>query len=280
MPLPNALYIGPDKAGSTWLYEYFRAHHEVSVTPAKDIYFFDRYYGNGLHWYSSQFSGGAKIVAEVCHDYLYSKVAAERIRRDLPGVKLLLFLRCPIERAWSHYLFLRRSAITSDDFMTAVTAYPDIVERSKYARHLREYVVLFDSEQIGLFDFAELKMCPTCFVSHLCDFLRIEPLDPFTNPGFVRARGAVRVAAVPRSFLLTKLAKRSAQLLRRAGQPKLLGRLKRGRVANTLFKTLPRASAESIPPEVEQFLRDALCEDVAALREMVPEVARFGPWRL
>ena len=45
--LPNFIYIGPDKAGSSWLHEMLIGHPEVYLTPAKDLYFFDRYYDRG-----------------------------------------------------------------------------------------------------------------------------------------------------------------------------------------------------------------------------------------
>ena len=38
---PDFLYIGPDKSGSTWLYEVLRRHPEVFVPSVKDLYFFD-----------------------------------------------------------------------------------------------------------------------------------------------------------------------------------------------------------------------------------------------
>ena len=46
--LPNLVYIGPDKAGSTWLFHLLTHHEDVFVTPAKDLYFFDRFFDNGL----------------------------------------------------------------------------------------------------------------------------------------------------------------------------------------------------------------------------------------
>ena len=46
--LPNFLYVGPDKAGSSWLHETLIKHPDVYLTPAKDLYFFDRYYDRGL----------------------------------------------------------------------------------------------------------------------------------------------------------------------------------------------------------------------------------------
>ena len=77
--LPNFLYVGPDKAGSSWLHEVLLKHPDVYLTPAKDLYFFDRYYDRGSSWYAAQFRDARqeKIVGEVCQDYLFHPEAAE-----------------------------------------------------------------------------------------------------------------------------------------------------------------------------------------------------------
>ena len=109
--LPNLIYIGPDKAASTWFFQLFRAHPEIFVTPAKDVYFFDRYFDKGLDWYAQQFEGGEghQVVAEISHDYLISPIAAERIRETLPNTKLMVCLREPCDRAFSCYLHMVKS---------------------------------------------------------------------------------------------------------------------------------------------------------------------------
>jgi len=116
---PTFLFIGPDKSGSTWLYEVLRQHAQCFVPPVKDIYFFDRYYERGLDWYFRFFEAappGTLAAGELSHDYLFSSAAAERIAQDLPGVKLITSLRDPAERTFSHYLYMIRSGRTRLDF--------------------------------------------------------------------------------------------------------------------------------------------------------------------
>ena len=43
-PLPNFLFIGTAKAGSSWIFEILREHPQVFVPDAKDLHFFDKYY--------------------------------------------------------------------------------------------------------------------------------------------------------------------------------------------------------------------------------------------
>ncbi len=95
--LPNFLYVGPDKAGSSWLHEVLLKHPDVYLTPAKDLYFFDRYYDRGTDWYAAQFrdAGDQRIVGEVCQDYLFHPDAAARIDETLGPVKVMVSLRDP-----------------------------------------------------------------------------------------------------------------------------------------------------------------------------------------
>ena len=116
---PNFLYIGPDKSGSTWMYNILSQHPECYVPTIKDIYFFDQFYYKGIDWYLSFFKDAShnyKAVGELSHDYLYSKKAAERIFFHYPKVKLITCLRNPIDRTFSNYLFLIRNGITKLSF--------------------------------------------------------------------------------------------------------------------------------------------------------------------
>jgi hypothetical protein len=96
--LPNFIYIGPDKAGSSWLHEVLFQHPEVFLTEAKDLYFFDRYFDRGLSWYRNQFRRATpehRVVGEVCQDYLFEPEAAKRIRDCLGEINLMVTLREP-----------------------------------------------------------------------------------------------------------------------------------------------------------------------------------------
>ena len=78
MTAPTFLHLGPGKAGSTWVHETLLTHPEVYLTPAKDLYFFSRYYDRGRQWYVDQFADAPAhcgVVGEVCPDYLQHFVA-------------------------------------------------------------------------------------------------------------------------------------------------------------------------------------------------------------
>ena len=116
MNLPNFLHLGPGKAGSTWVHEALSTHPEVFLTPAKDLYFFSRFYDHGPDWYAGQFKSAppdSKVIGEVCPEYLWCPEAAARIHETLgPGLRIMVTLRDPVTRAFSAYLYQQKHGVT------------------------------------------------------------------------------------------------------------------------------------------------------------------------
>lgn len=106
---PNFLLIGAHKAGTSSLAAYLDAHPEVFVVPEKETHFFDEHFDRGIAWYESRFDGarGERAVGEATPTYLYLDDALERMAHHLPDVKLLVLLRNPVDRAYSHYWWTR-----------------------------------------------------------------------------------------------------------------------------------------------------------------------------
>ena len=112
---PSFLVIGGQRCGTTSLYSYLIEHPLVVQSLVKEAHFFDNHFDRGGAWYSgyfpSQFYGrfverrfGRKpITGEASPYYLFHPLAAERVARLLPDVKLIVLLRDPVARAWSHY---------------------------------------------------------------------------------------------------------------------------------------------------------------------------------
>ena len=55
----------------------------------------------------------AKLVGDCSTSYLYSTVAAEKIRAAHPDAKILIMLRHPVDRLYSHYMMARKYGFTS-----------------------------------------------------------------------------------------------------------------------------------------------------------------------
>jgi AraC-like DNA-binding protein len=120
--LPNFLHVGVAKGASTWLYLAYIEHPDVWVPPANDnVNFLLIHNHYGLQWYQQQYFSDykhEKAVGEFSNSYMISEIALERIARDLPGVRLSMLLRNPVERAYlhrahDHYKIVSRKSVDS-----------------------------------------------------------------------------------------------------------------------------------------------------------------------
>jgi hypothetical protein len=125
-PLPEFLLIGTKRGGSTTLWKYLSAHPGiVPLFPSarwlpaqydmKGVHYFDTKFGRSAAWYRGHFRtawarerlarrrGGPVVAGEASPYYLFHPCAPERVASVAPDARLLVVLRDPVQRAWSHY---------------------------------------------------------------------------------------------------------------------------------------------------------------------------------
>jgi len=105
--LPDFLCIGAQKGGTTWLFRNLAKHPQIYIPsnlPHADVHYFDIYYYKSLRFYANFFLDGQdKIKGENTPAYgVLPEKEIRRIKELLPDVKILIILRNPVERAWSH----------------------------------------------------------------------------------------------------------------------------------------------------------------------------------
>ena len=261
--LPNFLYIGPDKAGSSWLHETLIKHPDVYLSPAKDLYFFDRYYDRGLAWYAAQFkdAGDQEVVGEICQDYLFHPEAAERIHESLgPDVRVMVSLRDPVERAWSSYLYMRKHGIGPDTFAAALESRPELLDHGRYATGLDRFLALLPRENVHVALFDDLTSDPQGFLDGVTDFLGVAS-QPLTE----KELEARLPAASARSVALAHAARRAADWVREHDGASVVGRVKRSPLVHKLLYT--PIDREAVRPDREDVaaVRTALAKEVDSL---------------
>jgi len=114
--LPSFLIAGGQRCGTTSLFKALAAHPLVrKAIFHKGVHYFDTNYHRGIKWYRGHFPtvrtaektrqqyGEPARTFESSPYYLYHPLAAGRIARDLPEVKLLVLVRDPVERAYSQH---------------------------------------------------------------------------------------------------------------------------------------------------------------------------------
>jgi hypothetical protein len=264
--LPNFLYIGPDKAGSSWLHDVLIEHPEVFMTPAKDLYFFDRYFDKGVDWYAHHFAkaGDQKIVGEVCQDYLFHPDAAERIQTVLDSPRFMVTLRDPVDRAFSSYLYMLKMGQTPGTFSEALRSRPELLDHGRYGTGLDRFADRFGDESIYVAVFDDLVKDPRAFIDDLFVWLGVAPFV-LTD----ELESARLPASKARSAGLARIVRSAADWTREHNGAELVGRVKRAPVvAKLLYRPLkekPRVESDDA-----DFIRSSL------ETEMKKVESRFG----
>lgn len=114
--LPGLLICGGQRCGTTSLYRALASHPVIlKAILHKGVHYFDTSYHKGLDWYRAHFptraaanriadhTGVNPVAFESSPYYLYHPLAAPRIAENLPGVKIIVLVRDPVERAYSHH---------------------------------------------------------------------------------------------------------------------------------------------------------------------------------
>ena len=104
----NVGIVGVQKAGTSSLFDLLRKHPEVCPGPRKEWHFFD---DEKRSWDRPDYAGyGAparserqRIAIDGTPAYLFWPHALERMRAYRPDMRLIVSLRDPIERAFSHW---------------------------------------------------------------------------------------------------------------------------------------------------------------------------------
>lgn len=154
MTLPTFLGIGVLRGGTTWLHELLASHPDIYVpTRRKEIFFFDLYYERGLEWYEGFFppeaeAGRYQALGEITPTYFYRSYGPQRIASVPSITKLILMVRNPLDRVYSHYGLLVKNGQYTGSFDALLSDRPTLIQKGLYSRYLENYYCHFDREQI------------------------------------------------------------------------------------------------------------------------------------
>ncbi|MBO0608592.1 sulfotransferase domain-containing protein [Myceligenerans salitolerans] len=212
---PDFLLIGGKRAGSTSLYFALLDHPRVMpLFPSarwlpkdnhtKGVHYFDSHHDRGSAWYRSHFPAssrrGGKVVGEGSPYYLFHPLAAERAAREAPDARILLVVRDPVERAFSHYRERRREhAEPLETFEEALAAeagrlageeerivsdpgyrsyaHEQLSYRAQgeYAPHLRRWLKHYPAERVHVLVAEEFYADPQRACDGVAAFLGLDP---------------------------------------------------------------------------------------------------------
>ena len=188
--------VGAPKAGTTSLYHYLSEHPETDMSILKEPNYFseksikdnDLYYKSysikKLSRYHSLFKNNNLIKGEASVSYLYYKDVAKSIKAYNPSARIIIMLRDPIERAFSHYLMDFRLGLINDTFENIIlqksnlsnskTYFQQYVKLGEYTNQIKRYFNEFPSEQILVVDYDDFKNKTSDVVKKVYKFLKID----------------------------------------------------------------------------------------------------------
>ncbi|MFI7599241.1 sulfotransferase domain-containing protein [Actinoplanes sp. NPDC049681] len=137
-PLPDFLVIGTKRGGTTSLWRYLIQHPLVPrLFPAwntKTSHYFEENWSRGEAWYRSHFPtrrqraalerkhGGPSKVGEAAPLYMFHPLVAGRVADLMPQARMIVLLRDPVERAYSHWKERRGEGVEPLGFAEALAA--------------------------------------------------------------------------------------------------------------------------------------------------------------
>lgn len=213
MASPNLFIVGAAKAGTTSLYHYLNQNPEIFFPKIKEPHFFFRELD--ISQFRSEFESSVnknsgnhqkfiqdkkvylelydavkeeKFLGDASASYLYSKTAAKEIYQYNPDSKIIIVLRNPIERAFSHYLMNLRMGFSHnpfyEDFEEDRQKQPKgwglshlYLELGLYHKQVERYWNLFPKDQLKIILHEDLKDNTQMVLTSIDQFLKLDAFE-------------------------------------------------------------------------------------------------------
>lgn len=289
---PNFFIVGAAKAGTTSMYEYLEQHPDVYMATLKEPHWFSRVAPNpsrrvrpvtSEEEYARLFDGwrGERAVGEASPSYLWDEEAPRRIKQAVPEARIIVLLREPVSRAFSHYLmdvYDGRQSLPFHEALKEDHANPEkgwgvsnlYVDLGLYCEQLRRYFECFGRENVLVLFFEDVfsgEDGPTAALETTLSFLGVKPAvegiryeknyNPLTTP---RNRLSRLILDVPR--------------LHRMGGKLLPGGWKHFMRERLLLRRVEKPEAD---PRAVEFLSGIYEPEMDCLRDLL---GRELPWSL
>ena len=190
------IICGTQKGGTTALDYYLRKHVEICMANKKEVHFFDndslfKNNKNNYLKYHKNFAPKSKhkVIGEVTPIYMYWRDSIKRIYNYNPEIKLIMILRNPITRAFSHWNMEFEKQKEKDDFFKAIqkesskkqknehiqNRISSYLERGLYSKQINKILEYFDRDQLLIIRSKSLKNTPQKTMNNIANFLQISP---------------------------------------------------------------------------------------------------------
>ena len=302
--LPEFVIAGAPKAGTTALHAALATHPGLYLSPVKEPKYYltdgrppprrgqrgpgDAHSAQEWIWrrerYLALFDGApaGAVRGESTPFYLYDRAAQARLAADVPGIKVVVVVRDPVDRAYSNWAHLRADGLEPEaDFGAAVALEEQRIADGwapfwhyrglgRYGEQLRDLYRHIPRERVFLLRYRQLVDTPRETLDRVSDFLGVDPGVAHTvAPENVKPY----VADTRRYRLLSRLARGGAALGAYA-PPQVWRQVSRPLIAALHAGRAPRPA---LPVEVRRTVLAPLLPDIALLEELTGE--SFADWK-
>lgn len=203
---PTFLIVGAAKSGTTTLHQLLKDHPQIYMPERKELNF---WYTHGrddwailqrfpdlprsLDDYLSYFETDKVVRGEASPGYLaYYKETIDNLQQLHPQakqVKIIMILREPIAKIWSHYKMVERANMDPDGLSLKASLAQE-AHRKQQARYLLDVLPVFGTdylaqveaylthfEQVKILLFEDLKKRPQQLLDELTTFLEVAPMQ-------------------------------------------------------------------------------------------------------
>jgi len=210
--LPDFIIIGESKCGTTSLYNYMIQHPAIKPALTKEINFFNWLYDKPQNWYSAHFPTKLKkkfsknvfkksfLTGEATPLYLFNSQVPKRMFETIPNVKIIVVLRNPVDRAYSHYhdlgvrlgeekrtfddairselkILEEKNYVTTDYDGNFTDRLYQYVVRGIYLDHLKIWMDVYPVKQFLILKTEELEKNPSEILNGVFKFLSLHNYD-------------------------------------------------------------------------------------------------------
>lgn len=196
MNKPNFFIVGTPKAGTTSLYHYLDEHPEIYMSPIKETNYFSyaEIREQGLYYneehvltadqYADQFAGvtNEKAVGEASVSYLFYPSVPLKIKEFNPEAKIIVVLRNPVDRGFSHYLMDKRLGFVNLSLQDVISGkekdvelfYQQYITIGCYYEQLKRYFDVFDRSQVKVLFYEDVIRNIDGVVKDIYNFLGVD----------------------------------------------------------------------------------------------------------
>lgn len=271
--------IGAARCGTTWISQCLREHPEICLSSPKETHYFDRYASSGIA-YESFFSHCkiGQLRGEFTPSYYLDESIAKEIRRINPDVKIIVSLRNPVERTFSHYVYDKRRFGTPRTFCEFLKRRSRGVADGFYYRHLSRFLRHFNEQNVLILIYEDSLVDSLGFIRRIYEFLGVgkefvpESLTRRTNTSHGTGYHIPQLNRAMRSFRRTVSKIPGGRFVRSTARMSGIGRgLQR------VNRQRGVQDIETLDEKTRTDLRDLYADDIARLEHMLGR--KLTVWR-